>query len=148
NPVATAVKVLVKHATDATVAADSAAFTIKGSLALTAPVGGEAWAVGSTRNITWTRQGSIANVKVEYSKDNFVTPILITASTSAASLSYAWTVPDDVSTTVKVRITNLDDATVSSTSPANFSIRGSLTLGAPNGGESWPIGSGTTLTRE
>src|SRR2546430_5066744 len=28
----------------------SAAFTIKGSLALTAPVGGEAWAVGSVRN--------------------------------------------------------------------------------------------------
>src|SRR5207245_11426914 len=135
-----------QHPEDATVSADSAAFTVKGSLTLTAPVGGEAWAIGSTRNITWTRQGSIANVKVEYSKDNFVTPILITASTSAASLSYAWTVPDDVSTTVKVRITNLDDATVTATSPANFSIRGSLTLSAPNGGESWPIGSVQTIT--
>src|SRR5947209_8823744 len=146
DAIASTVKVRVKHATDATVSADSAAFTVKGSLTLTAPVGGEAWAIGSTRNITWTRQGSIANVKVEYSKDNFVTPILITASTSAASLSYAWTVPDDVSTTVKVRITNLDDATVSSTSPANFSIWGSLTLSAPNGGESWPIGSVQTIT--
>ena len=35
---------------------------------------------------------------------------------------------------------------VSSTSPANFSIRGSLTLSAPNGGESWPIGSVQTIT--
>src|SRR5207245_11143302 len=83
DAIASPVKVRVKHATDATVSADSAAFTVKGSLTLTAPVGGEAWAIGSTRNITWTRQGSIANVKVEYSKDNFVTPILITASTSA-----------------------------------------------------------------
>src|SRR5207253_2431650 len=130
----------------ATVAADSAAFTVKGSLALTAPVGGEGWTVGSSRNITWTRQGSIANVKIEYSKDNFVTPILITASTPAANLSYAWTVPDDISSTVKVRITNLDDATVTSTSPANFNIKGSLTITAPNAGESWSIGSTQTIT--
>src|SRR5437867_842440 len=146
DAIGSTVKVRVKHATDATVSADSAAFTVKGSLALTAPVGGEAWAVGATRNITWTRQGSIANVKVEYSKDNFATPILITASTSAASLTYAWTVPDDVSTTVKVRNTDLNDATVTSTSPANFSIKGSLTITAPNGGESWPIGSTQTIT--
>src|SRR5438128_7905880 len=137
DAIASTVKIRVKHATDATVSADSARFTIKGSLALTAPVGGEAWTVGSTRNITWTRRGSIANVKVEYSKDNFVTPILITASTPAANLSYAWTVPDDISSTVKVRITNLDDATVASTSPANFNIKGSLTITAPNGGEPW-----------
>ena len=87
DAIGTTVKIRVKHATDATVSADSAAFTIKGSLALTAPVGGEAWAVGSTRNITWTRQGSIANVKLEYSKDNFATPIQITASTSSTDKS-------------------------------------------------------------
>jgi len=32
-------------------------------------------------------------------------PNVITASTPAANLSYAWTVPDAISTTVKVRIT-------------------------------------------
>src|SRR3989442_2373463 len=126
--------------------ANAATFINKGALALRAPVGGEAWAVGSTRNITWTRQGSIANVKIEYSKDNFVTPILITASTPAANLSYAWTIPDDISSTVKVRITNLDDATVTSTSPANFNIKGSLTITAPTGGEAWSIGSTQTIT--
>ncbi|MGH7412121.1 MAG: FG-GAP-like repeat-containing protein, partial [Candidatus Methylomirabilis sp.] len=146
DAIATTVKIRVKHPTDATVSADSAAFTIKGSLTLTAPVGGEAWAVGSSRTITWTRTGSIANVKLEYSKDDFATPVLITASTPAAAGSYAWTIPDDISSTVKVRITNLDDATVNSTSPANFSIKGSVTVTAPNGGESWTIGSTQTIT--
>src|SRR5437879_1704973 len=64
DAIASTVKVRVKHATDATVAADSAAFTIKGSLALTAPVGGEAWDVGSARTINWNRQGLITTEKL------------------------------------------------------------------------------------
>ena len=63
DAIATTVKIRVKHPTDTTVSADSAAFTIKGTLTLTAPVGGEAWTAGSSQNITWTRTGSIANVK-------------------------------------------------------------------------------------
>src|SRR5207247_3313624 len=70
DAIASTVKVRVKHATDATVAADSAAFTVKGSLAPTAPVGGEGWTVGSSRNITWTRQGSVAHGNIECSKGN------------------------------------------------------------------------------
>jgi hypothetical protein len=146
DAIAATVKIRVKHPTDATVSADSAAFTIKGTLTLTAPVGGEAWTVGSSRNITWTGTGSIANVKVEYSKDNFVTPVLITASTSAAAGTYPWTIPDDISSTVKVRITDLNDATVTATSPANFGIKGSVTIVAPNGGEAWSIGSTQNIT--
>src|SRR3989441_1204745 len=146
DAIASTVKVRVKHPTDATVSAVSAAFTIKGSLALTAPVGGEAWTVGSTRNITWTRQGSLADLKLEYSRDNFVADIQsITLSTPAAGGSFAWTVPDAISTTVKVRITLNSDTAVTSTSPANFKIRGALALTAPNGGETWVVGSTQTI---
>src|SRR5947209_377112 len=147
DAIASTVKVRVKHPTDATVSAVSAAFTIKGSLALTAPVGGEVWAVGATQNITWTTAGTLADVKLEYSTDGGVTyPNVITASTPAANLSYAWTVPDAISTTVKVRITLNSDSTVTSTSPANFKIRGSLALTAPNGGETWVVGDSRTIT--
>src|SRR5207244_8359996 len=91
----------------------NANFAIKGSLTVTAPIGGEAWTVGSTQNITWTRTGTIANVKLEYSTDGGTTyPNLITASTPAAAGSYGWAVPDTVSATVRVRITNVADATV------------------------------------
>src|SRR2546422_11499272 len=123
DAIASTVKVRVKHPTDATVAATSAAFTIKGALALTAPVGGEVWGVGSTQNITWTTGGTLADVKLEYPRDNFVADVqTITLSTPAASGSFAWTVPDAISTTVKVRITLNSDATATQTSPANFKI--------------------------
>src|SRR5439155_686547 len=141
------VKVRVKHATDATVSADSAAFTIKGSLTLTAPVGGEVWVLGSSQNITWTTSGTLGNVKLEFSRDNFAADVqTITLSTPAAGGSFAWTVPDAISTTVKVRITLNSDATVTQTSPANFKIRGSLALTAPNGGETWIVGDTRTIT--
>src|SRR5207245_2327599 len=120
---------------------------IQGSLALTAPVGGEVWTVGASRNITWTRTGTIANVKLEYSTNGGSTyPNLITASTPAAAGSYAWTVPDTISATVRVRITNVDDATVTSSSGSNFKIQGALTLTAPNGGEAWIVGESRNIT--
>src|SRR5207244_5427899 len=107
-------------------------FKIRGSLALTAPNGGETWIVGDTRTITWTKTGTLADVKLEYSTDGGVTyPNVITASTPAANLSYAWTVPDAISTSVNVRITLNADATVTAASSAAFAIRRSLTLTAP-----------------
>jgi hypothetical protein len=142
DAIGTTLRVRVSDASDATVADTSdASFTVKGSLTLTAPNGGESWAVGSTKTITWTKAGTLATVKLEYSTDNFATASVITASTDAATGSYAWTIPDNISSTVKVRVTNTADTTVFDTSNANFKIVGSLTLTAPNGGEKWKVGS-------
>src|SRR5207245_2297334 len=121
-------------------------FAIKGSLTLTAPNGGEVWAVGASKSITWTKAGTLATVKLEYSTDNFATASVITASTDAAAGTYAWTVPDSISSTVKVRVTSTADATVTDTSDANFKIVGSLTVTAPNGGEKWGVGTAQTIT--
>src|SRR5256886_7466156 len=102
------------------------------SLTLTAPNGGETWTAGSSQNITWTKTGSITNVKLEYSTDGGTTyPNLITSSTPAAAGSYAWTVPDLASTNVKVRVTNTADTTVSDDSNAAFTIKGGLTVTSP-----------------
>src|SRR5207247_2207261 len=120
---------------------------VRGALALTAPDGGETWAVGETRTITWTKAGTLADVKLEYSTDGGVTyPNVITASTPAANLSYAWTVPDAISTSVKVRITLNADATVTAASAAAFTIKSSLTLTAPNTGEVWVVGTSQNIT--
>src|SRR3989441_12049575 len=96
---------------DATVTEDSTpTFAIKGSLTLTSPNTGEVWIAGSTQNITWTKTGTIANVKLEYSTDAGATyPNLITSSTSAAAGTYAWTIPDIASINVKVRVTSTAD---------------------------------------
>ena len=65
---------------------------------------------------------------------------IIIASTPASNLSYSWTVPDKIGTQLKVKITDLGDATVIDESNANFTIKGSVTVGLPNGGETWIVG--------
>src|SRR5207302_10598464 len=129
------VKVPITLTAAATVTDDSNAnLAIKGSLTLTAPNTGEIWIAGSIQNITWTKTGTIANVKLEYSTDGGTTyPNLITSSISAAAGSYAWTIPDLASTNVKVRVTNTADTTVSDDSNAAFTIKGGLTVTSPVG---------------
>ena len=62
-------------------------FKITGSFTLTAPNGTENWTVGNAYNITWTKTGSVANAKLEYSTNGGSTyPNLIIASTPAGGL--------------------------------------------------------------
>src|SRR5437899_222880 len=147
DSVSATVKVKISDASDTTVSDTSDAnFAIKGSVTVTAPNGGEVWGVGTAKTITWTKAGTFATVKLEYSTDNFATASLITASTDAAAGTYAWTVPDNISPTVKVRVTSNADATLVDTSDANFKIVGSLTLTAPNGGEKWGVSTVQNIT--
>src|SRR5207247_7501400 len=125
DPPGPTVRVRLSDASDATVSATSNTnFAIKTSLTLTAPNGGEVWAVGSARTITWTKAGTVATVKLEYSTDNFATASLITASTDGAVGSYAWTVPDSINSTVHVRVPNTANATVADTSDATVKTTG------------------------
>ncbi|MFH1459694.1 MAG: hypothetical protein ABIG64_04905, partial [Candidatus Omnitrophota bacterium] len=122
-------------------------FTIKGILALTSPNGTEIWIVGESRNITWNITGSIANVKLEYSTDggtSYANEII--ASTDAAAGSYSWTVPNAIDTDIRVRVSDVTDSSVNDTSSANFEIKGSLALTAPNGGEAWIVASSQNIT--
>jgi hypothetical protein len=127
--------VRVANVADATVNDESDAnFKIAGKLTVTSPNGGEVWPVGTAQGITWTRGGSIANIKIELSADGGVTyPTTISASTPAPDQNYPWTVPDIISSTLRIKIANLADSDVYDISDANFKIRGNLTLLAPNG---------------
>src|SRR2546426_1003453 len=146
DALSTTVKVRVTDVSDSTVAdASDAAFTILAGFTLSAPNGGEVWTVGDSRTITWTTTGTIPNIKLEYSKDNFTTTVLITASAPNTG-TFAWTVPDDLSATVRVRVTNVNDSTVFDDSDANFKIQGALTVTSPNGGETWTVGATQAIT--
>src|SRR5439155_4224685 len=146
DDVFTTVKDRITQNADATVTDDSnAAFAIKGSLTLTAPNTGEVWVVGSSQNITWTKTGTINNVKLEYSTDNFVTPVTIVPSTGAALGTYSWLVPDLASTNVKVRVTNTADTTVFDDSNSAFTIKGGLGVTAPVGTDVWAVGGVKTI---
>ncbi|MBZ4422231.1 lamin tail domain-containing protein [Myxococcus sp. RHSTA-1-4] len=104
--------------------------SVSGSVTVTAPNGGESWAGGSARNITWTSSG-VTNVKVEYTLDGSTWSTL-TSSTAASAGSFAWTVPSSATSSARVRVTDAADATVTDTSDAAFTITTSTPGGTGN----------------
>ncbi len=123
------------------------------TITVTAPNGGENWTVNTTRTITWTSTGTIANVKIEYSVNSGSTWTTIVASTSNTG-SYSWTVPNNPATTCRVRVSDASNAATNDISNANFTISASSggyitaesesnnTSGTANG----PVGSGVAVT--
>ena len=123
----------------------SSAFTIYGALAITAPNGSEQWAAGTANNITWnTTAGTIANVELQYSADNFVSDFhTITASTSNSG-TYSWT-PTITGITYKVRVSDAQDSQDYSTSANYFSVTG-IGVTSPASGVTWNCSSSQTIT--
>ncbi len=95
--------------------------TATNSLTVTAPNGGESWAAGTSKNITWTSTGSIANVKIEYSTNSGTSWISVISSTPNDG-SHAWTVPSTASTTCRVRVSDAAASATNDMSNANFTI--------------------------
>ncbi len=112
---------------------------------LTSPVGGEVWNSGSTHNITWASNG-VNNVKIEYSLDFGSSWTVITASTAASSGSYTWNLPvvSETKNACLVRITDVSNTSVKSeSSPFTIQVKepGSISIYAPQGGETWAPGT-------
>jgi hypothetical protein len=100
------------------------------------PNGGEIWRVGTQKLITWASY-SVSNVKIDYSSNNGTTWNPITASVSAASQSYLWTVPQSFTSQCVVRLIDLADSTTRDLSDTVFTITNSVSLLSPIGGEVW-----------
>jgi len=114
-------------------------------LAVTSPNGGESWAAGSLRYITWASSGLVGEVRIEYSIDNGVNWTQIESSTVNDG-NHSWTVPNTLSTNCKVKISkaasgdwipsDLSDSTFSiiSANPPSISLsRDQLNYGAEIG---------------
>jgi C1A family cysteine protease len=84
---------------------------------VTSPNGGESWAVGSSRAITWST-GNGGNVKIELSRDNGASWETLFAAT-ANDGSENWTVAGAATTQALVRVSNGNG---SDTSNATFTI--------------------------
>ncbi|MBW1926569.1 MAG: hypothetical protein JRI35_05120 [Deltaproteobacteria bacterium] len=93
---------------------------VVGVLVLDAPVGGERWVTREDHLIEWrTVSGSIPLVNIDYSKDDFVSDVhsvVADYANTTPSNSYLWNIPDDRSTTVRVRVSDVRDETVNSIS--------------------------------
>ncbi len=122
-------------------------FSITGAeLMLSSPNGGENWHGGTTHDITWTSNGIIGDLRLEYSPDNGVTWIEIIDSVPNSG-SYSWQLPETESISTLVRISDVNDGIPFDVSDAIFSIIGTnLSITAPNGGENLIGGSPLTIT--
>ncbi|MEI6852536.1 MAG: hypothetical protein WCL06_06815, partial [Bacteroidota bacterium] len=113
---------------------------------LTSPNGGEVWKVNSTQNITWNTANIFGNVYLEFSADNGTSWNIITASTSNTG-TYAWTVPNNITTHALVRISNVGFPSNNDVSNGQFTINlPTPLLISPNGGEQWRSLNTQTIT--
>ncbi|MFN8587714.1 MAG: YCF48-related protein [Candidatus Eisenbacteria bacterium] len=90
------------------------------SVAVTAPNGGESWDVGSVHNITWSG-ANLALARIEYRR-SASDPWVTVADVEGYAGTYAWTVPNDPTTTAEVRVRDAGDGNPSDVSNATFAI--------------------------
>jgi hypothetical protein len=117
------------------------------SITVVSPNGAEQWEGGTTKTIQWKYAGSIGSyVKIQLLK-NGAKVLAVSSKTSignGGNGSFSWTIPANQSpgNDYRIRITSTSNASYTDMSDVSFSIVPiSITLTAPNGGETWQIGT-------
>ncbi len=121
-------------------------FTLSHQVVVSVPNGGEVWQSGSSKDIEWT-DNLTGNVKIELYKGGVFDTTISSSATSNGE--YTWAIPITTveGTDYRIKITSVDDSTVTDMSDADFSIfAGNIMVMAPNGGESWLAGSSQEIT--
>ncbi|MDP4196110.1 MAG: T9SS type A sorting domain-containing protein, partial [Bacteroidota bacterium] len=115
------------------------------SITILYPNGKEKFATGTKETIKW-KSNNVNNVKIEYSINNGSDWNLIVSSIASTG-TYTWLVPNVSSNLCKVRISDVTKADVFDASDSLFSIANTpkITITAPNGDESYQVGSTQTL---
>ncbi len=116
------------------------------TVSITSPVGGETWKAGSSHAITWTASDNVGVTAIDlaYSTDGGATYPNSIATNLTNSGTFAWTVPNLASSTVRVRVTARDAAanSAAAASVANFTVdRWTITASAGAGGTITPSGA-------
>jgi len=125
-------------------AADFGIVELVTGLTLTRPNGGEILIVGTQQLITWNAPAG-GSMRIELSRDSGASWETLFGSTPNDG-AQVWTVTGPVSPSCLVRLTSLVDNTTE-VSDAVFYVTATpgLTVGSPNGGEVWTVGSVHTI---
>lgn len=87
------------------------------------PNGGEIFNVGSDEDIKWESNVTGNTVRLEYSKDNFISDVHTIAIDEPNDGIFKWVgIPDDASTTAKIRVSVTGNPSISDTSDNFFTI--------------------------
>jgi hypothetical protein len=110
------------------------------SITVTTPNGGEQWVIGNKHPIHWDWSDGITSVRIEYSTDGGANWMLIASSTQNDG-DYLWTIPNTISTSCFVKISDVSNPSTNDLNDGSFSIeRPSIDVKKPNGGEILRIG--------
>lgn len=119
----------------------NSAFEIGAQLSLVTPNGGEVWRVGEqNRNIVWTHEGSIGDIKILYSinsgADGYPDPAQLIAQVDGTLDSFNWNpdgngLPNLPFSTLRIKIESVQDNTIFDASDADFEIMASIALTHP-----------------
>jgi hypothetical protein len=118
------------------------------SMSVLTPNGGEKWEVGTDHQISW-KTSNVQNIKLQYSTNAGTDWITIENTLPSLPSSYKWTIPNTVSPTCRVRISDVDDTAIQDVSDNNFEIlkiNRTITITSPNGNEKWEGGSKHNIT--
>ncbi len=117
------------------------------SLAVTSPNGAETLHVGFGWIIAWLTTGKVDKVTLQYSVDGGTNWFMIAYKIPNTG-TYAWDVPDDVSATCLVRVSETETEIPTDSSDAVFAISNDpmIVVSSPNGGEKWAVGSTQTIS--
>jgi hypothetical protein len=118
------------------------------TITVVSPNGGESWAIGDPRSITWTSQNLSENVKIELNRSYPGPTWEVLAASTPNDGSEPWTVTGPVTSTARVRMSGVTHTAVCDTSDGDFTIthEPTLVLTSPNGGEIWVVGEHNTIT--
>ncbi|MFN7161266.1 MAG: kelch repeat-containing protein [Candidatus Gracilibacteria bacterium] len=138
-----------KDATPASTAFTYDSTFVPTTVTITAPTSGENVGVGDTKTISWNISGGTAptSYEVSYSNDDFATSTVIEPNLSGAATSYDWVVPNDPSSTTKVRViakgstgqilgTGTSSAAFTVSAAAGDTVAPTVTLLSPSNGSS------------
>ena len=91
------------------------------TLSIHTPNGGESLVAGDSVTIKW-KYTTIPNVKIEYSADNENTWNVINQSVASDKLFIKWKIPNLVSSSVKIKISDVSNGSIYDLSDASFEI--------------------------
>jgi hypothetical protein len=119
-------------------------FIISG-VQVTAPNGGETLSSGGTYTIQWETIGDVDSVGIHYSVNGGGWLLVVNDLPNAGS--YSWTVPNNPSTSVNIRVGKNDTFNGSDVNDDPFTIAG-IIVTYPNGGETFTLGVPEDITWE
>jgi len=115
-------------------------FKIEGYLEFASLIQDETWIVGESKLIDWISTGSIQDVRLEYSQDDFQDDVHVIYDSVPNQQGVKWTIPEHLGGAVRLRVQDMNDPAVAAVTAGHAEVLGDLDFIAPSVGERVAVG--------